>query len=95
MHEAATVRDLMRRLERAAQTAGAERVSRVAVWLGALSHFSARHFRDHFDDEARGTIAEGATLDIETSDDPTHPDAQHVVLRNIDLDVADEWSNTS
>jgi hydrogenase nickel incorporation protein HypA/HybF len=95
MHETGIVRDLVRRLEQAAREAGAERVSGVSVWLGALSHFSPGHFREHFDDEARGTIAEGASLDIETSDDPTHPDAQNVMLRSVDLEVADERSDTS
>lgn len=95
MHETGIVRELVRRLEQAARAAGAERVSGVTVWLGALSHFSPAHFREHFEDEASGTIAEGAALTIETSDDPTHPDAQSVMLRSADLEVADETSNTS
>ena len=69
MHETGIVRDLVRRLEQAAHEAGAERVSGVEVWLGALSQFSPEHFREHFEDEARGTVAEGAALRIETSDD--------------------------
>ena len=32
------------------------------VWLGALSQMSAEHFREHFDAEVRGTVAEGAAL---------------------------------
>jgi hydrogenase nickel incorporation protein HypA/HybF len=66
MHEMGIVRDLVRRLEQAARDAGAERVSGAVVWLGALSNFSPQHFRIHFDAEARGTIAEGAVLKIET-----------------------------
>lgn len=95
MHETGIVRDLVRRLERAAREAGAERVSGVAVWLGALSQFSPAHFREHFEEEARGTLAEGAALDIETSDDPAHTDAQGVVMRSIDLEIADEKGDTS
>lgn len=94
MHETGIVRDLVRRLEQAAYEAGAERVSGVAVWLGALSHFSPGHFREHFEDETRGTIADGAALDIETSDDSAHPDAQSIVLRSVDLQVADETGDT-
>lgn len=95
MHETGIVRDLMRRLEQAAREASAERVSGVAVWLGALSHFSPRHFREHFEDAARGTIAEGAALAIEASDDPTHPNAQSVMLRHVDFEVADNTGDTS
>jgi hydrogenase nickel incorporation protein HypA/HybF len=89
MHESRIVRDLVRRLERAAQDAGAERVSGAVVWLGALSQFSPEHFREHFDDEARGTLAAGAALRIETSQDIGHPHAQHVMMRGIDFDVPD------
>ena len=33
------------------------------VRLGALSHFTPEHFREHFEDASRGTIAEGAEVD--------------------------------
>jgi hydrogenase nickel incorporation protein HypA/HybF len=89
MHESGIVRDLVRRLERAARDAGAERVSGVVVWLGALSQFSPEHFREHFDDEACGTLAEGAVLRIETSQDIGHAEAQHVVMRSVDLELPD------
>jgi hydrogenase nickel incorporation protein HypA/HybF len=89
MHETGLVRDLVHQLECAAQQAGAERVSGVAVWLGALSHFSPEHFREHFETEARGTIAEGAALEIEMSQDLSHPEAQNVMMRSIDLEVPD------
>jgi hydrogenase nickel incorporation protein HypA/HybF len=89
MHETGVVRDLVRRLEQAARDAGAERVSGVVIWLGALSHFPPEHFREHFDAEARGTLAEGAALKLETSQDTESPHAQHVMMRSIDLEVPD------
>jgi hydrogenase nickel incorporation protein HypA/HybF len=89
MHETGLVRDLVHQLEKAAREAGAERVSGVAVWLGALSHFSPEHFREHFETEARGTVAEGAALEVEMSQDIAHPDAQNVMMRSIDLEVPD------
>ena len=64
MHETGIVRDMVRRLEAVARDAGATRVAGVAVRLGALSQFSPEHFREHFDEEARGTVAEGAALSI-------------------------------
>lgn len=95
MHETGLVRDLVRRLERAARDAGAERVSGAVVWLGALSNFSPEHFREHFDEAARGTLAEGAALTIETSPDIGHPHAQDVMMRSVDLVVADAGERRS
>jgi hydrogenase nickel incorporation protein HypA/HybF len=84
MHETGIIRDLVHRVEVAAFDAGAEGVSRVEVWLGALSQMSAEHFREHFDAEVRGTLAEGATLKLEVSNDLNHPQAHSVMLRSVD-----------
>lgn len=92
MHETGIVRDLVRRLEGVASDAGAEAVSGVEVWLGALSQFTPHHFREHFEDEAKGTIAEGARLDIVTSDDAADPNALHVMIRNVSLEVPETES---
>ncbi len=86
MHETALVRDLVHRTEDLARSTGARRVTGAKVWLGALSHLSAEHFREHFAIEARDTLAAGAVLEIEMSDDPDDPHAQHVRLTSIDLD---------
>jgi hydrogenase nickel incorporation protein HypA/HybF len=61
----------------------------VEVWLGALSQFSAGHFRAHFDDEARGTAAQGAALHLVVSEDIGHPRAQSVVIQSVDLEIPD------
>jgi hydrogenase nickel incorporation protein HypA/HybF len=90
MHETGIVRDLVRRLETTARDAGAKRVSNVEIRLGALSQFSEDHFREHFVEEARGTLAEGANLKVETSEDVSDPNAQQVVLWSVDLEVPDE-----
>lgn len=87
MHETGIVRDLVRRLEGVASDSGAEAVSGVEVWLGALSQFTPHHFREHFEDETKGTIAEGARLDILTSDDAGDPDALHVMIKSVDLEI--------
>ena len=89
MHETGIVRDLVRRIEIAARDAGARRVVGATVWLGALSQFSAAHFREHFDDESRGTLAANARLDIELSSDVRHPNAQSVVMQSLELDLPD------
>jgi hydrogenase nickel incorporation protein HypA/HybF len=82
MHERALMRDLITRIE---AEAGGARVVRVRVRLGALSHFTVEHFREHFDDAAHGTVAEGAAVEAELRTDPTEPEAQGVVLESIDV----------
>ena len=86
MHETALVRDIVRRINELARASNARRVTGAKVWLGALSHLSAQHFREHFAIEARNTLAAGAVLDIEVSEDPDHPHALHARLENVDLD---------
>jgi hydrogenase nickel incorporation protein HypA/HybF len=87
MHEKALMDDLMRTIESRAQAEGAVRVTRIRVRLGALSHFTPDHFREHFEDAARGTLADGAEVEAESSVDPTEPEAQGVVLESIDVEI--------
>ena len=80
--------DLVRKLESVALEEGGSRVLKVRVHLGALSHFTPEHFREHFLDAARGTLAEGAEVETELGTNPTDPRAQGVVLETVELDVA-------
>jgi len=84
VHEKALMDDLMRKIE--AEASGA-RVTRIRVRLGALSHFTEAHFREHFEHASRGTIAEGAAVEAELRSDPTEPGAQGVVLESIDVEL--------
>jgi hydrogenase nickel incorporation protein HypA/HybF len=79
--------DLMRTIELQARADDARRVTRIRVRLGALSHFSPAHFREHFEDASRGTLAEGAEVVAELRVDPTEPEAQGVVLESIDVEL--------
>jgi hydrogenase nickel incorporation protein HypA/HybF len=92
VHEASVMRGLMAKLESIAREQRATRVKKVRVWLGALSHFSAEHFREHFQEASRGTFAENATVEIEVSTDIVDPCAQDVILESIDVEVAGEAS---
>lgn len=87
MHEHALMNDLMRKIEAEAVASGGGRVTRISVKLGALSHFTPEHFREHFEDASRGTSAEGATVEAEVRTDPTEPEAQGVVLKSIDVEM--------
>lgn len=86
MHEASLMRNLIRKITMVAQAQGAERVTGVRVRLGALSHMSPQHFREHFTHGARGTMAEGARLEIEIMTAADDPLAQKVILDSIEVE---------
>ncbi|MCB1748034.1 MAG: hydrogenase maturation nickel metallochaperone HypA [Gammaproteobacteria bacterium] len=80
MHEASLMRALMRGLLDAAAQNQATRVTAVTVRLGALSHMSPGHFREHFEQAAAGTIAAGARIETIAESDIASPTAADVVL---------------
>lgn len=86
MHEMSLMSDLLSKIDHLARQNGAQQVVAVRVWLGALSHISAAHFREHFEAGTRGTVAEGAVLEVETSEDVEDPNAQDILLKSIDVD---------
>jgi hydrogenase nickel incorporation protein HypA/HybF len=81
--------DVVRKIEEVARTGGATRVTRVGVRLGALSHFTPAHFREHFADAALGTLAEGAEVDAAADDDLSAAGARDVVVESIEVEVPD------
>ena len=85
MHERALLDDLLREILAVAAREGASRVTRVEVWLGALSHFTPEHFREHFEDAARGTPAEGASVAATLDRDLADPRATGIVLVAVDV----------
>ena len=86
MHETALVRDIVHCINDLAQSTGTRRVTSARIWLGALSHLSPEHFREHFAIEARDTIAAQAILDVELSSDLNDPHAQLVRLESVDIE---------
>jgi hydrogenase nickel incorporation protein HypA/HybF len=88
MHENAVMKDIVQELERIGVRENVDRITRVDVELGALSHFTPEHFREHFEDAARGTLADGAEVAAVLKDDPTDPRAQGVVLLGVEVEIA-------
>ena len=76
----------MRKINAIAQEQGARRVVAVKVTLGALSHISADHFREHFTAATKGTIAKDAKLEVETSRDECNPCAQEILLESLEVE---------
>jgi hydrogenase nickel incorporation protein HypA/HybF len=86
MHEQALMRDVIGRIVDVAEREGASGVTKISVRLGALSHFTPDHFREHYVDAARGTPAEGAIVEATLDEDITAPSAQGVLVESIELE---------
>jgi hydrogenase nickel incorporation protein HypA/HybF len=86
MHEHTFLKGLMKRVESVVAGAGARRAVGVTVRLGALSHITADHFREHFVEAAAGTIADGAALTVVELTDAGDPLAQEIVLESVEVE---------
>jgi hydrogenase nickel incorporation protein HypA/HybF len=86
MHEFHLINDLMTKIKGIAQEHNAIGVAMVKVRLGALAHISADHFREHFEEAAKGTVAEQARLEIEVLTDESDPLAQDIMLESVELE---------
>jgi len=85
VHERALMDDLVRKVLAVAEAEQAASVARVRVRLGALSHFTPEHFREHWADATRGTPAEGAEVDATMDDRLDSKAAQGVVLESVEV----------
>jgi hydrogenase nickel incorporation protein HypA/HybF len=85
VHERALMDDLVRKVLAVAEAEGATEVTRIRVRLGALSHFTPEHFREHWEDASRGTLAEGAEVDARMEGELTGDAAQGVVLESVEV----------
>ena len=83
MHELTLLNDLLKKVR---EVADKRPVKSVSVWLGAMSHISASHFKEHFDWATKDSELEGVALNIETSEDAFHPQAQDILLKSVDID---------
>lgn len=86
MHEMSLIHDLMRKIETIAREQNATKVAGVKVRLGALAHISADHFREHFEEESKGTIADGARLEVVELTDQNDPQAQDIILDSVEVE---------
>jgi len=66
MHELSLAEGILRIVQDAARRHGATRVATVTLEIGSLAHVEPRALAFCFDAVARGTLAEGARLAIDT-----------------------------
>jgi hydrogenase nickel incorporation protein HypA/HybF len=83
MHESRLVTDILSTVESVAEANNAGEVEVIRIEIGALSHVTPDGFSGHFDLVSRGTVADGARLDITKSEDLDAPDALDVRLVSI------------
>lgn len=81
MHEISLLRGLLAQIDDLARKNGAKHVSVVRLKLGPLAHIEPDHLREHFVQAARGTVAEAARLDIETTEE-----MHDLTLESIDIE---------
>ena len=86
MHEQSLMTDLMKKINAIGEDGQARSIVKVRVKLGALSHISADHFKEHFVLAAKGSLAENAQLDIEKSTDLNDPQAQEILLDSVEIE---------
>lgn len=85
MHEFSLMADLVKKIKKVAEDAKSDKVVAVKVRLGALSHITPEHFAEHFEEAMRGTVAEGARLDVEQMTDEKSPNAQDILLESVEV----------
>lgn len=91
MHEASLIQNLKKKIhEVAANSKESGRITSLKVKLGALSHISASHFKEHFEQETQGTDLEGAKLEVQELHDLHDPLAQEIILESVSFEVKNE-----
>ncbi len=87
MHEMSLITNLMSAIETVAKAQNAKRITAVYVRLGAFTHISPAHFSEHFVHAAANTLAAGARLVIEQSNDTADSHAQEILLKSVDVET--------
>lgn len=81
-HELSLIAGLLRKVDALAAELGAHRVSKVRISIGAWAPLSPAVLREHFSLASRGTAAEAATLEINSTNIPS----QDVLLESIEVE---------
>lgn len=81
MHEMSLMASLFRKIEQVAREHHARKLVKVKVAIGAFSHLSPEHFREHFQHASKGTVAENAILEV-----GIQPDAQEILLESVEVE---------
>ena len=86
MHEASLAAYLVRRVKEIAYAQGAQRVLSVRVQVDALTLLSRDHLLDHFFLASRGTVAEGAGLEVRVADEGCFTGEMGLLLESLEVE---------
>jgi hydrogenase nickel incorporation protein HypA/HybF len=86
MHEEALLREIREKIVEVAKANGARKVTKVRLWIGALSEIPGDHMKEEWPRTVDGTIAQGAELEVETSTDIRDPRANDIIVTSMDID---------
>ncbi len=86
MHEFSLLRSIFTKLDELQNENQGKSIKKITIKLGALSHISAEHFKEHFDQLNVGKPYVHAQLDLVVSNDQYDPNAQQVLLQSIEVE---------
>ncbi|MBI4387736.1 MAG: hydrogenase maturation nickel metallochaperone HypA [Candidatus Omnitrophica bacterium] len=86
MHEFSLIGNLVKKLNLIESEQRGRKIVGIKVLLGALSHISQEHFREHFEHAKKGMPFENASLEVEVSTDEKDPHASDIILKSVDLE---------
>lgn len=86
MHEFSLMNSLMNQIYAVASENKAKRIVGLKVRLGAMTHMSSEHFREHFEEAAKGGLAENARLEVEVDLHQGSPTAQDILLESVEVE---------
>ncbi len=93
MHEASLAEDLVHKAVQVALAEGASRVTSVTVRVGGLCHLTPDHLWEHFAEAARGTIVEGAAVEVvegpSGDEGLSDPHGMDLLLLSVDVEGGD------
>ncbi len=87
MHEASLINDLIKKINTVVMEQGGKKAVTIKVRLGALSHISGEHLREHFQVASQHTTLEGACLECKISEDLNDPLAEEILLESVEVEV--------
>ncbi|MCB2155771.1 hydrogenase maturation nickel metallochaperone HypA [bacterium] len=86
MHEMSLFKPLITRIEQIAEEESSPSIAAATVRLGAFAPISPDHFKEHWNEFTKGTVAEGATLTLVRDENEMSPRAQDIVLESVEIE---------
>ena len=86
MHEMSLFNGLIEKLKSVSLENDSAKILKVEVEIGALANISKEHFREHFLDFTKGTVADGAELVVHSNQNIYDRYSQEIRLLRIEVE---------